>query len=61
MKTTLLITVLLLTSCTTLVTYEGCLITQERYQEITAYQHKIFDLGEYDQDMSMSVKNPNEE
>lgn len=60
MRITLLLT-LLLTSCATLVEYEGCLITKERYQEILAYQHKIFDLGEYDDDMSMSVRNPNDE
>lgn len=61
MKTIALLTTLLLTSCVTLVEYEGCLITEERYQEILAYQHKIFDLGIYDDDMSMSVKNPYEE
>ena len=46
---------LALTSCTTLVQYEGVWITTAEKAKIEAYQHRVFDLGIYDDDLSMSV------
>jgi len=64
MKKILLITgvALLLTSCESLgmVEYEGVWISKAEKARIVERQHRIFDLGIYDDDndMSMSVQRP---
>lgn len=45
----------ILNGCTTLVQYEGVWITPAEKAKIEAYQHRVFDLGIYDDDLSMSV------
>ena len=52
----------LLTSCASMgwVEYEGDWISGDRYKEIVAQQHKVFDDHDYSDggDMKMSIKKP---
>jgi hypothetical protein len=63
MKYFMILACFIFAGCSTLgwVEYEGQWITKDRYKEILELQHRVFDLHIYDDDndMSMSVKNPN--